>query len=639
MLHPKPAFQLKSTLLARLSLLGIVSVSMCMLPSISFAQVEAPPAEAKAKIVQQSGVSLNRVTSDIKYLASDELAGRKPGTPQMKLAEEHIVKAFRDAGLKDPTGTGTYFQTFEVESRNNTIVAGSSSLAITGPKGNNLNLTLGKDYSLLLGKGEFDVDSGLAFVGYGISAEKELNFDEYADIDVKGKVVIVIRREPQQRMVDSVFEGENTTKWSFIATKARSARRAGAKAILLVNDGLGAAEDGDELFPADLFGQDNGSLPLMQIKRSTLDKIFAVNPIVTAAGKELKTIAAVEAQLDRELEPLSQTMRGWNVETSGQFESGGIATSNIIGVLEGEGPHANETIIVGAHYDHLGDGAYGSRAGASKRGQIHNGADDNATGTAAVMELARRFAARDQKPGRRIVFIAFTAEEMGLKGAYHYVDNPVYPLEDTVAMINFDMIGWLRNNEVTLFGWDSAKQFDKMFQVANTDLNFSLQKPDLRFKGSDHFPFENVEIPNTFLHTGLTDTYHTPDDDFETIDCDGVVKVIDLTESFMEQLCQTDKRPRYVHAGPFRLGINVGIDDQGQLLVTTVSRDSIAQIAGIEKGDVILQWGDEKLKSRPDLKRVIRRDRGEKIKLKILREGVGQEIEFKLVRPGEDDEA
>ena len=354
-----------------------------------------------------------------------------------------------------------------------------------------MEMKLGKDYSLLLGRGEFEVDSGLAFVGYGISAEKTLNYDEYANIDVKGKVVIVLRHEPQREMTDSVFDGENTTKWSYIANKAKAAKKAGAKAILLVNDGLTNEQEGDDLYPADLFGQDNGSLPLMQIQRKTLDKILSVTPIFNAAGKKLTTIDDVEAQIDRELEPLSQTMKGWSVETAGSFETGGIKTSNIVGVIEGEGPHANETIVVGAHYDHLGDGAYGSRARASQRGMIHNGADDNATGTAGVMELARRFAARDKKPGRRIVFICFSAEEMGLLGAYHYVQNPIFPLDETVAMINFDMIGWLRNDKVTLYGWNSAKAFDGMFNNANTDFEFDLVKPESGFAGSDHLPFND----------------------------------------------------------------------------------------------------------------------------------------------------
>jgi hypothetical protein len=593
-------------------------------------------AEAPAKKVQQSGNSLSRVTYDIEYLASDELGGRKPGTPEMKLSEDHIIKAYREAGLVDPTGTGKYFQTMEVGSSKR-VAADSASLVLTSPKGTEIALTEGEQYSLLLGRRDFDVDTELAFVGYGISAEEELNFDEYDGIDVEGKVVIMIRREPQQDMSESVFDGKDLTKWSYIATKAKAARRAGAVAILLVNDSLSAEEDDDELIDSDMFGQDNGRVPFMHIKRNDLDKILAETPVVTAAGDKLKTVAAIEAQLDAELEPLSQTMKGWKVATKGKFEVGGVETSNIIGVIEGEGPNAHETIVVGAHYDHLGDGAYGSRARGDQRGLIHNGADDNATGTAAVMELARRFAARDKKPGRRIVFICFTAEEMGLLGAYHYVQNPLFPLEDTVAMINFDMIGWLRDDELTLFGWNSSAQFDKMFDAANTDFNFNLQKPEAGFAGSDHLPFNEKKIPNTFIHTGLTDTYHTPDDDFATIDCEGAVKVIDFTEAFMDELVSAEKRPRYTYTGPFRLGVNASPNDDGQLVIAMVARDSIAENAGLMEGDVIVKWGEDELGSRRDLRKVIRRDKGSTIKLVVLREDKEQTIDLKLARPDEEE--
>ena len=626
MFHPK------RSLLTGLFAFGALVVAATSGNAISQANAQEV---AEAKKVKQSGSSLARVTFDIEYLASDELGGRKPGTPEMKLSEDHIIKAYREAGLVDPTETGKYMQTLEVGGRRNRVAEGSASLVLTSPDGDEVTLSEGEQYSLLLGRKEFDVSSGLAFVGYGINAEDELNFNEYDGIDVKGKVVVMIRREPQQKMPESVFDGEELTEWAYIETKADSAREAGAAAILLVNDGVTAEEEGDDLLPADQFGDDNGSVPFMHIKRAEFNEMLAKTPVVTAAGNKLKTISAIEAQLDEELEPLSQTMKGWKVSTKGNFASGRIKTSNIIGVIEGEGPNAHETIVVGAHYDHLGDGAYGSRARANQRGLIHNGADDNATGTAAVMELARRFAARDKKPGRRIVFICFTAEEMGLLGARYYVDNPTFPLDDTVAMINFDMIGWLREDKVTLFGWNSSAQFDKMFNDANTDFNFELVKPEAGFAGSDHVPFNQKRIPNTFIHTGLTSTYHTPDDDFETIDCEGAVKVIDFTEAFMDELCSSEKRPKYTYKGPFLFGVNVGTNGEGQLVISRVTNNSIASKAGLENNDIILKWSDDVLENRRDLRRVIRRDKGSTVTLKILRGDEEKTIEFLLAEPEE----
>ena len=174
-------------------------------------------------------------------------------------------------------------------------------------------------------------------------------------------------------------------------------------------------------------------------------------------------------------------MDGWSADFKSAFSIKKTKTNNIIGIIEGEGPNANETIVIGAHYDHLGMGEYGSRA--PGRREIHNGADDNATGTAAVIELARRFNKRDKKPGRRLVFVCFTAEEMGLLGAIHYCENPLFPLETTAAMINFDMIGWLRDNKLTLYNWNSSAQLDPVFDSANADFGFDLNKPPRAFCG------------------------------------------------------------------------------------------------------------------------------------------------------------
>ena len=631
MFHPKRNF-----------LTGLLACGGLVVSAISGGVIEAN-AQAVAEKTQesagvtQSGNSLSRVTRDIEYLASDELGGRQPGTPEMKLSEDHIIQAYRDAGLKDPTGTGKYLQTFEVQRRRR-VVKDDCSLKFTAPDGSETVLKLGEQYAQTLGRDGFDINSDLVFVGYGISAEEEHNFDEYADIDVEGKIVVMLRREPQQNMEESVFDGTRLTRWSYVSTKMRSARQAGAAGVILINDGVTVEDEGDELVRSDQFGTDN-RVPFMHVKRNEFDAVLAKTPIVTASGEKLSNLAEVEATLDKELEPLSQTIKGWKVAAKGEFKMAGIETSNIIGIIEGEGPNADETIVVGAHYDHLGNGSYGSRAQGDQRGKIHNGADDNATGTAAVMELARRFAARDKKPGRRIVFICFTAEEMGLLGAYHYVNNPTIPLDKTVAMINFDMIGWLRDDEVTLFGWNSSKQFEKMFDDANADFGLKLQKPASGFAGSDHLPFNQKKIPNTFIHTGLTSTYHTPDDDFETIDCEGAVKVIDFTEAFMDELASAETRPMYTFTGPFRLGVNVGSNEDEQMVILTVSEDSIAEAAGLQREDIILLWGEDELRNRRDLRRVIRRDKGSTVTLKILRDGQETTVDLKLVRPGEENDA
>ncbi len=554
--------------------------------------------------------SLKRITYDIKYLSSDEMGGRQPGTPGIKLAEDYIVAEYKKAGLK-PLEDGTYFQQMEVGNTRE-ILKDKTSLVLKGPNDTELKLELGNNYQQLIGLRGFDLSSDLVFVGYGISAD-EHNYDDYAGIDVKDKIVVLIRREPQAEDPNSVFDGEETSRHASGRAKVTAARRAGAAGIIMVNDSVTATNDeDDDLILSDRFG--TMSLPFAQIKRKVLDDLLADAPLVSPTGMKLKSVAEVEKLIDSNLEPISQPIANWSAEFKSDFQLKQVPTNNIIGIIEGEGPNADETIIIGAHYDHLGDGAYGSRAGG--RREIHNGADDNATGTAAVIELARRINQRDKKPGRRLVFICFTAEEMGLLGAFHYVQNPIYPLEKTVAMVNFDMIGWLREGRLTLYNGNTSPQFDAIFEEANEGLDFELVKG--AGGGSDQIPFNNKRIPNMFIHTGQNAVYHTPEDDFEAINCEGALKVIDFSERVLDGLAALEKPP--VYGTPKRIRLGVMLEDENDIVtIEGVTSDSLAEKAGLKKGDVILDIDGAKITSRREVNRIVQRDSGKTIKLKLKR--------------------
>ena len=574
-------------------------------------------------------LALARVTEHIRYLASDELKGRQPGTPEMKLAEDYIVNAYREAGLKPITDDGSYFQTFDAgaQSRSREIDIASTSMAFTGPDGNELKFELDQQYVQLIYRGAVDLQEvPMVFVGYGIDAGKEHNYNEYADIDVDGKVVVLIRREPQQDDPNSVFNGDEISRYAYLQTKVRSAMDNGAAAIMMVNDShtLQQNEGDDNLPRPEQFGRVSQLIPFVHAKRASFDAMLEQTPIITFDGDELTSLEAVEDRIDGSLEPLSQSMPGWKANIKGTFIKKKIDTHNIIGVVEGEGPFANETIVIGAHYDHLGMGAYGSRSPQAGK-DIHNGADDNATGTAAVIELGRRFAA-GKPPQRRLVFICFTAEEMGLLGAQHYVENPLFPIEDTVAMINFDMIGYLRLDAVTVFGWNSSPAFNDVLKEANTNHNFSLVRPPSGFAGSDHLPFNRKKIPNLFFTTGLTQVYHTPEDDFEAIDCAGSVRVIDFTASVVEGIANSEERPRYRRTGrtttATKLGVSFGDGDADGIKISRVLADTPADKAGIKAGDVLVSWnGNEELSKRRQVIRLIKRDAGEEVNLKLSRDG------------------
>ena len=333
-------------------------------------------------------VALQRVTHDIEYMASDEMGGRKPGTPGIRLCEDYIVAEFKKAGVK-PLADGTYFQPVEVPGPRKLVKAGTA-LTLSGPDGQNITLELGSDYQQLSTvRNKTDVSGELVFVGYGITA-KEHNYDDFQGVDLRGKVAVLIRNKPQQEDVNSVFNREEDAQHAYGRTKAKLARAKGAVAVLIVNDSVNAPDEAsDELVSVDRFKRT--ICPMAHVRRSVIDGILKKQPLIAPTGDKLTSLSKVEKLIDSNLEAISQPIKGWSAALTVGFGKSSIVTNNIIGVVEGEGPLANETVVVGGHYDHLGLGG-GFQAKDPSRIEIHNGADDNATGTAAVIELARRFA-------------------------------------------------------------------------------------------------------------------------------------------------------------------------------------------------------------------------------------------------------
>ena len=567
---------------------------------------------------------VKRVTEDIKYLASDELAGRKPGTEGIEKAAVYIEDLYKSLGLAT-LENGTYRQDFEVQMGMTVDSAKTSLKFVKGDE--TIEMKLAEDFMAQASRRGIDLDAEVVFVGYGINAE-DLNYNEYRDVDVNGKIVVQIRREPQQDDANSVFAGTEVSTHAYIRTKTRAAREAGAVGIIMVNDGFSASDDEkDVLEDPTRFG---GNFPYVQLKRSVFDKLLSKSPLAKADGKKLSSLKEIEAWIDQSLSPVSQPMAGWKVAVKSTTKENMATTSNIVGIIEGEGPNANESIIIGGHYDHLGMGGAGSRSNVRA---VHNGADDNATGTAAVMELARRFAKRDKKPSRRLVFIAFSAEEMGLLGARHYVESdPIYKLTDTAAMVNFDMIGWLREDKLTIYNANSAVEFEGLLDRANADISMDLVKSS-GFGGSDHLPFFQREVPVMFIHTGLTSTYHTPEDDFATIDCGGAVKVINYSEKVIDELLTLENKPtfqnaRRARARTVRLGVSLNDAVENGVEVTRVLEGSIAEQNDFQIGDVITAVGPEAVDKRREVNREIRANSGKTVMFKLRR---GEEQMEKLI--------
>lgn len=587
---------------------------------------------------------MKRIGEVVKYLSSDELEGRGVETEGIEKAAKLILDEYQELGLKPGMPDGGFRQAFDIVTGPVRVSDATKLVINSGDETRELEVR--KEYQPLQRGGSGSSSAELVFVGYGISSAED-KYDDYADIDVAGRILVMIRREPQQGKVDGAFQGTETSRHSYIATKVELAMKNKAAAILMVNDPHSVSDPSrDELTSPGGFDTASAGIPFAHVKQSVINDLLKTSPVVVGNGdaaKKLSTLADIAAHIDETMTPVSQAMTGITAEIVTEFKSEAVTAYNLIGVIEGEGDLADETIVIGGHYDHIGLGGYGSRA-RERKGEVHNGADDNATGTAAVLEMARRVAA-GPKPKRTVVFICFSGEERGLLGSKHYVREPVFPLENTVAMLNFDMIGTLRNNNVEVNGIGTAAEFAKIVDEVDEESPLTTKRIDSPFAGSDHLPFYQNGIPVMFCFTGITPRYHTPDDDFETINVEGVVSVIDFTEGMMRRIDALPARPTFQGRASRRqrpsrvpyLGVvpNMGIDQEEEgIPLQDVRRDGPAAAAGLKTGDHLLAAGDKSLNDFGDLVSFLRGAKaGDKVVFSVKRGEDVIKVEATLGKP------
>ena len=486
--------------------------------------------------------AVSRIARDLRYLASDDLEGRGVGTDGLTLAKQHIVQRFKSLGLQPGNGD-SYEQPFSVLTGIEPKLK-QTTLTLHGPQDRTIELKIGADWQPMAIGGAANLERvPIVFAGYGISAD-DLNYNDYKDVDVKGKVVLIIRREPQQGDKDAKFDGTNTTRHSYINTKIRRAKEAGAKAILMVNDPFSVRKDKrDTLVTPHGFGFRSQGMPYVHLSHSVANQVLQQSPIQSDDTK-LDTVDKLESHIDEHFQPMTQPLPGWTIDLGMAWNQLHTDVSNVIAKLPGDGDKQNEFVVIGGHYDHLGMGGFGSRRPNVE--QVHNGADDNASGTTAVLELARRYAQQPNTPRRTILFMLFSAEERGLLGSNYYVANPLYPLANTIAMINFDMVGRIRDDKLTVYGTHTGKQFADLVDAAGQTSDLKLDKVRYIIGASDHFGFFKKQIPVIHFYSGFTDEYHTPDDDFETINVSGIARVVDYAKTFVDKVVDLDERPEYV---------------------------------------------------------------------------------------------
>jgi len=581
--------------------------------------------------------ALERIKKDLYFLAGDECEGRGLKTKGVVKAGDYIAKAFRDAGLKPGMPEGSYFQPFKVYGK--AAVTMPVNIAIQqGDTGSELKYREQFIPTQASGAGKFSGE--LAFAGYGITATTAdgKKYDDYAGLDVKGKIVIVLRRMPKADDKTPPFEEYEAT----FTSKIENAVAHKAAGILFVSDRTKAGKTDDLIDPSSTAGAVLSG-PVYHVKRSVIDGLLKL------AKKPI--LAELEAKIDADFKPDSFVLPGTTASGEVTVTRTVYDTRNVVGYLDGSGPLAEETIVIGAHYDHLGLGDEGSSTDPKPQGKVHYGADDNASGTSGLLELARRYGAMKERKGRRIVFIAFSGEEKGLIGSVYYVKHPAFPIDTTRFMINMDMIGRMTDtpdkdnpekkfDRLVVYGTGTEAGLDALSEKLNANFQFKMLKISGGRGDSDHTSFYNKKIPVLFLFTGTHKDYHKSTDTPEKINYAGLKKVADFAQAFAEYYAvipadkivyqqtkggsedPTNPNSGVRMANMPRLGImpgNYGEEDAG-VLIGGVTPGSPAEKGGLKEDDLIVEMAGKPVKNMTNYMTVMGTQKA------------GQEMEIVIVR-------
>lgn len=554
----------------------------------------------------------------VKTLADLALEGRASGTPGADRAARLIAGEFRRLGLRPGGDSGGYLQAFGVV--RGIRVGEANTLELTAG-GVTRSFAPGRDFLPYAFSENGETEGELVFAGHGITAP-ELHYDDYAGLDVRGKVVLVMTDEPRERDEHGPFRKPEAFHYTELRHKVINAREHGAAGIIVVTDPHHPDEP-----------------PRPPRGTSAPWGILAVGATRSAADALLapsgRTLAGLQAEIDRDLAPRSTLIPGTRVRLQVSLLRERAETANVVGILPGTDPApAREAVVVGAHYDHLGRGSQFSLA-PDLADEIHPGADDNASGTAAVIGLARAFVASGGAR-RSLVFVAFSGEELGLLGSTHYVKHPPIPLADTVAMVNLDSVGRMQGRRLYVMGVGSGTGLRQMVEEAGRGLDVELALREDAVGPSDHTAFYTRERPVLFFFTGTHADYHRPTDTWEKINAQGLRTVVSVAFRAIRALADRPGRPAFVRlAGPSSLPRGGGgygpyfgsvpdfseSDTPGVRLVG-VRSGSPAERAGLRPGDVIVGFAGVTIKTLDDLVFALRSRRpGDTVEVVYLRNG------------------
>ncbi|MGH7163273.1 MAG: M20/M25/M40 family metallo-hydrolase [Planctomycetota bacterium] len=528
-------------------------------------------------------VSGDAILEHVRWLADDEREGRAAGSEGERAAGDYIAARLQALGLEPAGDEGTFFQNFSLP-RGFTV--GKETRLVAEREGKSVALSIDRELKPLSLSAPGEVSGDAVFLGYGIAAP-DLGYDDYDGVDVKGKVAIVLRHAPAYDDRDGPFFAPAArNRYAVFQAKADAAAGAGAAALVLVNDPLHARKPKDDV-PMQDVGGNPVSIPVLHVSY--------------AAGRRLARLCGLNLQkeqsaLDGQLKPRSRALEGIRVTLKSDLVAQRLPVRNVSAILRAA--RAVETLVVGAHYDHVGLGAYGSLAAGKGKSAIHNGADDNASGTATVLEIAAFLSRKRAELRRNVHFLFFTAEELGLLGSAHYVDHPVVPLADCVAMVNLDMVGRLERGRLQVGGTGTSPVFPDLLNAKNRVHRVEMKQNPGGRAPSDNTSFYNKGMPVLFFFTGLHKDYHRPTDDASRVDRKGIERVARLAADVCFDLATRETRPPFTRsdasgldAGPF-LGLSLEQKGDG-IYVIHVEEKSPAARAGVRLGDKVEEFQDQ----------------------------------------------
>ena len=530
--------------------------------------------------IENPEITQEELREHIEFLASDSLKGRLPGTPEGVIAAQYIGNKLKQYGFTPLADNG--YQYFEVVTE---VIAGNNNLL----EFRDYTASLNEDFIPYNFSANKTVEANVIFASYGFDIETDnIKWNDYKDVDVNGKWVMIFRADPELKNADSEF-----IPFSNERSKVLTAKDNGAAGVLLVSGFEFDKKDQLTKLEKDQT-ESNLGIPVFHIKRDVADKILL---------KSGNTIANLEKQLNTKMAANSFDCE-ITLKATSDVSFKKVKSQNVVAVLPGNDPELkNEYVVIGGHYDHLGMGGSTTSSRMPDSITVHFGADDNASGIASIIEIAEKLAANKDYIQRSVIIMAFGAEEIGTIGSKFFTSNPLVDLKQIKAMVNVDMVGRLKESKDLFVGGvgtsiESEDLLNKLVEGKDLKLGFSYNG----FGPSDHSAFYVEDIPVFFFSTGAHSDYHTPMDVIEEINFDGLSVLSDYIYDLSIDVLNRDIVLTFQESGPkgksiapsrgskVKLGImpNFGKSNNDGLRIDGVTLKGAADNGGLLKGDVIV---------------------------------------------------